>query len=278
MTFYNGRVYVADSPTGPFLAQKSNLNFLANEDGGGSLFPRLWGELYTGSKNDCLMTHQQCCDRGNPCYAGLVKRAILGDDGILRAGWLSENDVLKSELLKQSPVPSSWPRSPASNFSKFVTECTGDCMGSGLWIEGTLMVPSVPAQAVGVWLETVVGTTTTGFYFLIDGAGRFKLQGGSGEAQGSGKTIDRGMGALFKPNSTVPFRLLARNSWSGQGLTEHYVGDVLSLTQTLRGHLTGAFTPFGGSVNITAVHRLSLAEAAGHSENKIFGKDIDVLS
>ena len=108
-------------------------------------------------------------------------------------------------------------------------------------------------------------TTTTGFRFLVDGSGQFQLCGSKGEAQNAGcKKINRALGgSLLKPNATVPFLLIARNSWAGQGLTEPYVGGVLSLAQTLRGHLTGAFAAVGGSgaVNITAVHRLSLPEA-----------------
>ena len=280
MTFYNGRLFAADAPTGPFLPVAQNHEFLIDEDESGSIFPRLWGELYTGDKELALLTHQQCVDRFNPCYAGLVKRAILGDDGVLRAGWWANNDVLKSAPLSESAVPASWPRSAASNFSKRVTECAGDCMGSGLWLEGSLRIPPVPGQAVGIWLETVIGvphsnaTTTTGFQFLVDGAGRFRLQGGQGEAQNGGKVIDRAMGSTLKPNATVPFRLLARNAWSGQGLTEHYVADVLSLAQTLRGHLSGAFATVGEGVQVTSVNRLSLPEDSSRLKNDDINKQV----
>ena len=84
MAFYNGRLFAADAPTGPFLPVAQNHEFLIDEDESGTIFPRLWGELYTGDKELALLTHQQCVDRFNPCYAGLVKRAILGDDGVLR--------------------------------------------------------------------------------------------------------------------------------------------------------------------------------------------------
>ena len=273
MTFYNGRLFHAATPLGPFEAAAQNYEFMIDEDKSGSIFPRLWGELYTAKKDLCLITHQQCLDRNNPCYAGLVKQAVLGDDGVLRASYWPNNDVLKADALTVAPVPSDWPISPDSNYStKLVTECTNDCVSSGLWIEGTLRVPPAVGQAVGVWLETAVGvphsngtTTTTGFRFLVDGSGQFQLCGSKGEAQNAGcKKLNRALGgSLLKPNATVPFLLIARNSWAGQGLAEHYVGGVLSLAQTLRGHLTGAFAAVGGSgaVNITAVHRLSLPEA-----------------
>jgi hypothetical protein len=270
MTFYNGRLFHAATPLGPFEAAAKNYEFMIDEEKSGSIFPRLWGELYTAEKDLCLITHQQCLDRNNPCYAGLVKQAVLGDDGVLRASYWPNNDVLKADALTVAPVPSDWPISPASNYStKLVTECTNDCVSSGLWIEGTLRVPPVVGEAVGVWLETAIGvphtngTTTTGFRFLVDGSGQFQLCGSKGEAQNAGcKKLNRALGgSLLRPNATVPFLLIARNSWAGPGLTEHYVGGVLSLAQTLRGHLTGAFAAVGGAVNITAVHRLSLPEA-----------------
>ena len=81
MTFDGGHLFEAPSATGPFTAVEDNYNFFGQE--GHSAFARLWGELYTGDKDLALVTHQQIA--GKAIYAGLVKQAVLGTDGVLRA-------------------------------------------------------------------------------------------------------------------------------------------------------------------------------------------------
>merc|ERR1712227_884579 len=120
MTFDAGHLFEAPAATGPFTASR-NYNFLTQE--GHLAFPRLWGELYTGDPDLVLITHQQV--NGKSIYAGLVKRAVLGADGVLRAQWWDANDVLKGQPLAVTPAPAP---APARSLQ---TACVGSCMSSG---------------------------------------------------------------------------------------------------------------------------------------------------
>merc|ERR1712050_113713 len=101
--------------------------------------------------------------------------------------------------------------------------------------------------------------------FTIDASGQFilgkmnfprkRLARTVWDAEQGQVTINRAMPA----RDVRKFRLLARNAWSGEGLVEFYVDDVLSLPVTIKGaHLSGAFAPLGTGVNISSAHRLSL--------------------
>ena len=74
--------------------------------------------------------------------------------------------------------------------------------------------------------------------------------------------IDRAMS--LASGADVSFKLLVRNAWSGLGMTEFYVNDVLALPFTLPAALTGSYAPTAndGIVKVAAVHRLSLPEAS----------------
>ena len=95
MVFGAGHLYEASSPAGPFVPSKANHAFLTQE--GHLAFPRLWGGVYTQDDALVLLTHQQV-NRGS-IYAGLVKRVVLGADGVLRAVWWTANDVLRAAAL-----------------------------------------------------------------------------------------------------------------------------------------------------------------------------------
>ena len=75
-------------------------------------------------------------------------------------------------------------------------------------------------------------------------------------------TINRAM-TTVAAGSPVGFKLLLRNAWSGFGMSELYVDDVLALPFTLPAALTGVYAPTDSSaVKISAVHRMSLPEAS----------------
>lgn len=246
MTFDAGHLYEATSPRGPFTPAKKNFNFLTQETG--SVFARLWGEIYTGDKDLALVTHQQLSANN---YAGLVKRAVLGPDGVLRAQWWSANDVLRSSALEITNASTN-----ASAGAGLVTECTGDCMSSGIWLEGNLAAAG--NASCGVMLESSAGDV----FFAVDGAGRFVLDGlppmrHDHDVWTSGRlVIDRAM----PPRATRSFRLLARNSKAGEGLVEFYVDEMLSLPVTIKkGRLSGGFSVVGAGAQVSSAHRLSLS-------------------
>lgn len=131
MTFNAGYLFEAAGPAGPFEPVATNYKFLTQE--GRLAFPRIWGELYTGDANLSLVTHQQLIPQS--IYLGLVKRVVLGNDGVLRVEWWGNNDVLRGPPLTISPVTEG-----------LATECTADCINSGLWLEGTLTPRPVVAN------------------------------------------------------------------------------------------------------------------------------------
>ena len=148
---------------------------------------------------------------------------------------------------------------------KATTECVGACVSSGMWLEGSV-TPSDSAQ--GVWVElngTACATNSKascGFGFAIDRSGNFTL----GEMDSAGASmpkplvLDRAM--KLAKGAPVSFKLLLRNAWSGLGMSEFYVNDVLALPFTLPAALTGSYAPTGGNVKISGVNRLSLPEAS----------------
>jgi hypothetical protein len=233
MTFDAGHLYEAPSARGPFRASQANFNFLTGETG--AVFPRLWGELYTGDKDLVLVTHQQLA--GNN-YAGLVKRAVLGEDGVLRAQWWDANDALQG-----TPLHITRNDTGSANMK---TDCTGSCMQSGIWLEGSMVASNASSQ--GVWLAC---GKDGGYGFNIDQAGRFLL------FPGHALVVDRAMPA----KSVRRFRLLARTSSNGEGLAEFYVDDVVGLPVSLRAcPWTGVFAGSAG-VEVTSAFKLSLPQS-----------------
>ena len=250
MTFDAGHLFQAPAATGPFTAVADNYKFFTQE--GHSAFARLWGELYTGDKELALLSHQQIA--GKAIYAGLIKQVVLGEDGVLRAQWWSNNDVLKAEAL--TPVTAA--------DGKATTECVGACLSSGLWLEGTITPSGSTPQ--GVWVElngTALKKASCGFGFAMDGSGNFTLGEMTSETGSMTEplVIDRAM--KLAKGAPVNFTLVLRNAWSGFGMSEFYVNGVLALPFTLPAALTGNFAATDGhSVKISSVNRLSLPEVS----------------
>merc|ERR1712093_852583 len=119
-------------------------------------------------------------------YAGLVKRAALGADGILRAMWWEANHALKSNTLAIQ----------RNGTSLSVTDCSGDCMTSGLWLEGT---------GSGVWLEMVGSAGVGGFGFAFDaGSGNFTIGASLTPRAGMSKVAwEYNRGKIARPGEAV---------------------------------------------------------------------------
>jgi hypothetical protein len=250
MTFDGGHLFEAPGPTGPFTAVSKNYAFLVGM-GPGVAFARLWGEPYTGDATLALVTHQLVCK--NSIYAGLIKRAVLDDDGVLRARWWEANADLKG-----LPLPIT------VNGTRFLTPCISACLTSGLWLEGSFPAGEVRA---GLWLELSDGSGV-GLFLNASSDGRVTYvlgeQSAPGTWVGSPPTvIDRGVNRGAAPSTWLA---VARNAWSDEGMVEFYVDGVLTQPLAIAGAVgrlaafTGAFAAIGGA-NATAVHRLSLPQA-----------------
>jgi hypothetical protein len=255
MTFDAGHLVSAPSLTGPFAAERTNFDFRTYPGAGGGRapysgagYPRLWGETNTGDPELCVITH------GFGDYVGLVKRGLLGGDGVLRAGWWGHNDNLKGRaltVLGQLPVNASVPGGSS-------TSCVHQCMTAGIWLEGSLPLTK-STNASGLWMQTGSG----GWASTINSEGVFSV---------GGHTIDRGR--FLAGKSSARWHALVRNSWSGhtidkrgnvrvtQGamMIEWYVEGVLADSVYTSSAATGGFAPLGGAT-VTAVHQLSLPES-----------------
>jgi hypothetical protein len=180
MTFSAGHLVSAQSIYGPFTAETTNYDFLTTPQGEhyrAAGYPRLWGETNTGDAGTCLVTH------GFGRYVGIVKRAVVGADGALRAGWWENNDILRGPAL---PFYPGLPHNDSA-VAGSQTRCVGQCMSSGLWLEGTLSVNGT-SQA-GLWLQTGGG----GWASTVGGGSVFSLA--STDADGKhthSTTVDRG--------------------------------------------------------------------------------------
>ena len=159
MTFSAGHLFSAPAVhDGPFTPELSNHNVMTEE--GHNRFARLWGEAYTSEPDLVLVTHQQmpgrfdvpangtragcagmAVDGGPACpvYAGLVKQAVLGPDGVLRATWWAANNALRGSSLPLLPRPSA--AAAAADSVVSVSSCVGACLTSGVWLEGSLHAP-----------------------------------------------------------------------------------------------------------------------------------------
>lgn len=239
-----GKVYMlktflfeSDSPNGTFAPVAKNHNFFGQE--GWSRFPRLWGPTYTGVQDLVLVTHQQC-NFWHSYYVGLVKRAVLGSDGVLRVQWWNANDALKGNTLAVRPANvSEGTGCEGGTCSR--TTCAGSCLGSGLWLEGKV---GRGEAATGVWMQTATGG---GFAFAVSTVDPSNVTFALGptasaafanatwvttnRTSGGPDTIDRAMtfpsdNVHGQNSSSLAWRLVVRNAWSGQGMAEFYVNEV----------------------------------------------------
>jgi hypothetical protein len=289
MTFGRGLLFESAGPNGPFVPTRANQRFLTEE--GGAAYARLWGELVTRDSRLVLVTHQQTSSNhstSGAIYAGLVKRARLGTDGVLRACWWDANDALRSTRLEVVPATARLTNqvgaghyhaafvralsrlSGTANADTYqTTECLGSCLGSGLWLDG-----SVGGNG-GLWLQTTAAAGGFGFMVAVnrtDGRLSFLLgqqsspgiQAGPMQPSGSSSipnplVIDRSMDAPVA-GVAVPWRAIVRNSWAHEAMVEFYVDGVLALPFTLQGAATGIFA-MHGNATLKAAHRLSLPES-----------------
>ena len=173
---------------------------------------------------------------------------MVGADDVLRVQWWEANDALKAAELALRPANTSLGTGcEAGGCNR--TACDGSCVGSGLWLEGTI---AAGEAATGIWLQTATGG---GFAFTastVDPANMTFALGATPTAAaanaswvthnktaGGPDIIDRAM--VVPSSQNLTWRLVARNAWSGQGMVEWYVNDVMSLPFTVGSSLTGAF-------------------------------------
>ena len=258
MLFDEGHLFRSKAPSGPFVPADKNFVFLDQSVGVG--FPRLWGEVHTGDPAVTLLTHNQLLR--TTTYAALTKRVVLSADGVLRAVWWEQNELLRGESLAVVPETGG-----AHN----ATTCRELCLTSGMMLEGEMRHGS----SSGIWFETQSSTNnaTSGASFLFatsadSGSGIFRMGLLSSPTDNAtlGTVVDRAM--TVAPAQQIRFRLVVRNSWTDASMVEFYVNDVLGQAFSIgnrgapasaAGRLTGVFATVGGA-SVSSAHKLTLPE------------------
>jgi len=219
MMFGAGGMYtlVAERPEGPFRLAEKNALLLS----GHTYFARF---LPVG---DAVLVNHHSIGRDGAVHVGLLKRAVVDDEGTFRLAWWDGNDGLKRE-----PVDVGAPKAgPEPEDAAAMLDNVFD-VERGLVLEGELLLPEgQAAPRRGLYVECEPGS---GAAILLDANGAAELgpirsDGGGFEAE---MTEDREV--TFSRPAT--FRLLLKGA-----LLEFYLDDILvecfSLPQPATGRL-----------------------------------------
>ena len=202
MMFGAGGMYtlIADEPEGPFHLAETNAMLL----GGHTYFSRFFPV-----GDEMLINHHSILREG-PVHMGLLKRAVVDSEGVLRVAWWEGNDALKAESVdviapQVSPGPGA--------------AMLGNCfdLQRGLVLEGELSLPVADDAGCGLYIECEGGG---GVAIVFDSTGAAEL--GTINADGSGFDVEIAEDRKMTFGERAAFRLLLK----GQ-LLEVYLGDFL---------------------------------------------------
>ena len=228
-----GMTLVADNLGGPYRKAAKNSNLLHT---GNTYFT-----CFCPHPDGLLVTHHSYGPQGgrwpaSSVYCGLVKKAVVDEQGTLRLAWWGNN-----EKLKHQPMDILLSRAQSPPGSPVLLDKTFD-VDNGVVLEGTIRLPEVvpgngpPATPRGLYLDAENSQAAA----ILVGA-RGVTQFGTINPDGSGfkptKTIDREM-AFGK---TVRFRLCLKHH-----LLELYLDDILIEVYSLPSQSTGRIGVIGG--------------------------------
>jgi hypothetical protein len=205
---------VADRPEGPFQVAPKNRLLL----GGHTYFSRFFP-----APDGLLVNHHSIAKDGH-IFMGLLKRALIDAEGIMRLAWWSGNDQLK---LSRKKVPVAI--AGTAEEAVLMLEHSFDAH-AGLILEGSLRLPpSLYAARRGLYLEY---GPEQGVAVLFDRQGRAEIcqSNASGATSRLELKVDREM-AFANP---ARFRLVLQHS-----LAEIYLDDVLIECFSLPAAATG---------------------------------------
>ena len=213
---------VAERPTGPFVAARKNLRLL---EGKHTYFSRF---LRTG---DEVLVNHHAIARNAQVSMGLLKAAVVDEEGTLRLGWWQGNEKLKEGAER---VRLSRPISREGSRVRMLAERLD--MERGVVLEGRLTLPTAGSdEVVGLYVGC---SETAGSGVLVYAGGRSEL--GRMQADGTGfeaeRKVDREVAFGAKPT----WRLLVKGV-----LLEFYVDDVLVACYSLPSDATGRIGVIG---------------------------------
>jgi len=214
---------VANGPKGPFHIAERN-SVLLN---GHTYFSR-----FLSTADDILVNHHSIMRNGE-VYMGLIKRAILDDEGTVRLAYWLGNDKLKGE-----PVAIVIPSSAADTAKAISLPAPMFDVRRGLIIEGDLLRPVDGLPARGLYIECEAGSGTA---ILINPNGSAEI--GSIFADGSGFDRVFAEDRQIAFGQSVRFRLLLQHS-----LLEFYLDDILIECFSLPSDATGRIGLIAGGL------------------------------
>ncbi|MFV2069326.1 MAG: LamG-like jellyroll fold domain-containing protein, partial [Pirellulales bacterium] len=191
---------VADRPEGPFRAAKKNFALLTGHTYFSRFFP---------TPDGVLVNHHAIARTGAGVYFGLLKSAVVDDEGTLRLGWWNGNETMKHEAVRVE-LPTGRDARVA------MMETTFD-VTQGVILEGTLTLPEttdVPRR--GLYIEC---GQDSGAAVLLDHRGVAEL--GPMQADGSGFKMEKRVDREMQFATPASFRLVLKGS-----LLEWYLDDV----------------------------------------------------
>jgi len=219
------RTLVADRPEGPFHQATKNLRLLGGEK---SKTPRgqffAYFTRFCRTPDDLLVNHHTIA-RDGQVYLGLLKSAVVDEQGTLRLGWWKDNEKLKKDA---TALPISKPDVTAGTPVTMLGE-TFD-VGAGIILEGRLALPPSAEDAPsGIYISY---DENSGSAIRVGAGGRCEI--GEMNADGSGwnpeNLVDREMDFGTAPT----FRLLLKKS-----VLEFYLNDILIECYSLPARATG---------------------------------------
>ena len=220
---------VAQQPSGPFEAASKNSRLLQS---GHTYFAR-----FLRTPEGLLVNHHAIARNGQ-VYMGLLKAAVVDQEGTLRLGYWPGNEKLKraADLISLSPTTSQ--EGSSVNMLPQQLDTT-----TGVVLQGQLSLPKA-GSSDGVGLYIGCGEEG-GSAILVYAGGRAEL--GLVKADGTGFQAERQVDRQIDFGPTAHWRLLLKGS-----LLEFYINDILIDCHSLPTDATGRIGVIGEVNNLKA--------------------------
>lgn len=205
---------VAERPDGPFHVARKNRALL----GGHTYFSRFFPV-----PEGMLVNHHSIARDGH-IYMGLLKRAAVDGEGVLRLAWWEGNATIRQQRTEvEMPSAHSQEESVQMLARTFIA-------AEGLVVECRLLLPPTPfAARRGLYIECAGGTGTA---VLFDAQGRSEFS--QTDPRGSVYTVEQRVDREMSFAGSVHLRLVLAHS-----LMELYLDDILLECFSLPSAATG---------------------------------------
>ena len=205
---------VAERPDGPFHVARKNRALLGGHTYFSRFFPAPAG----------LLVNHHSMARDGHIYMGLLKKAVVDEEGVLRLAWWKDNATLR-----QQKTELKIPCAPSAGECVQMLPGTFDA-AQGLILECRLVLPPTPfAARRGLYVECAGGSGTA---VLFDAQGRAEFS--QTDPRGSVCAVERRIDREMDFTGTSRLRLVLAHS-----LMELYLDDILVECFSLPSAATG---------------------------------------